>query len=200
LNELLENSHAASSQLIANLNHAAEMIQSFKQVATDRNYSNQRVFDLGDLTEQVIRSLRPGLTDQRVALRVDCQSGLTMNSYPGPYGQALTNLFLNSVSHAFPDGTEGTVRVKVRASGDENVEIVFSDTGCGMGLDIRRKAFDPFFTTRRDQGCTGLGLHIVHTIVTSCLGGRVNLDSEPDGGTEIRIMLPRVAPEAAPPS
>src|SRR5580692_8645691 len=153
LNEFLENSHAASSQLIANLNHAAEMIQSFKQVATDRNYSNQRVFDLGDLTGQVIRSLRPGLTDQRVALRVDCQSGLTMNSYPGPYGQVLTNLFLNSMTHAFPDGTQGTVSVKVRAAGDENVEIVFSDTGCGMSLDVRRKAFDPFFTTRRDHGC-----------------------------------------------
>jgi PAS domain S-box-containing protein len=200
LNEFLENSHAASSQLVANLSHAAEMIQSFKQVATDRNYSNQRVFDLGDLTEQVIRSLRPGLTDQRVALRVDCQSGLTMNSYPGPYGQVLTNLFLNSVSHAFPDGMQGTVSVKARASGNENVEILFSDTGCGMSRDVRRKAFDPFFTTRRDQGCTGLGLHIVYTIVTNCLGGRVNLDSEPDGGTEIRIMLPRVAPTAAPPS
>ena len=200
LNEFLENSHAASSQLIANLNHAAEMIQSFKQVATDRNYSNQRVFDLGDLTEQVIRSLRPGLTDQRVALRVECQPDLTMNSYPGPYGQVLTNLFLNSMTHAFPDGAEGTVSVKVRASGDAHVEIVFSDTGCGMSLDVRRKAFDPFFTTRRDRGGTGLGLHIVHTIVTNGLGGRVNLDSEPDEGTRIRIVLPRVAPSAAPPS
>ena len=197
LNEFLENCHAASTQLVANLNHAAEMIESFKQVAIDRNYSSQRIFDLGDLTEKVIRSLRPGLTDQRVALRVDCQSGLTMNSYPGPYGQVLTNLFLNSVTHAFPAGREGTVSVKVRASGDENVEIVFSDTGCGMSRDVRRKAFDPFFTTRRDRGCTGLGLHIVHTIVTNGLGGRLNLDSEPDGGTEVRIMLPRVAANAA---
>ena len=64
LNEFLEISHAASSQLVANLNQAAETIQSFKQVAIDRNYSNQRIFDLGDLTEQVIRSLRPGLVDQ----------------------------------------------------------------------------------------------------------------------------------------
>jgi PAS domain S-box-containing protein len=199
LNEFLENSHAASSQLVANLNHAAEMIQSFKQVATDRNYSNQRVFDLGDLTEQVIMSLRPGLVDRRVSLRVDCQPGLTMNSYPGPYGQVLTNLFLNSVTHAFPDGAEGIVGVEVRASGNENVEIVFSDTGCGMSLDVRRKAFDPFFTTRRDQGCTGLGLHIVHAIVTNGLGGRVNLDSEPDQGTKITIVLPRVAPQAPPP-
>jgi signal transduction histidine kinase len=200
LNEFLKISHAASSQLVANLNHAAEMIQSFKQVATDRSYSNQRAFDLGDLTEQVIRSLRPGLADQRVSLRVDCQSGLTMDSYPGPYGQVLTNLFLNSVTHAFPDATEGTVSVKVRASGDGNVEVLFADTGCGMSLDVRRKAFDPFFTTRRDQGCTGLGLHIVYTIVTNCLGGRVNLHSEPGEGTKIRIILPRMAPKAKPPS
>jgi signal transduction histidine kinase len=122
-----------------------------------------------------------------------------MDSYPGPYGQVLTNLFLNSATHAFPDGREGSVSVKVRASGDEYVEILFADTGRGMSLDVRRKAFDPFFTTRRDQGCTGLGLHIVHTIVTNGLGGRVNLDSEPDKGTEVRIMLPRVAPAAAAP-
>ena len=200
LNEFLEISHAASSQLVANLNQAAETIQSFKQVATDRNYSNQRVFDLGDLTEQVIRSLRPGLVDQRVSLRVDCQPGLTMDSYPGPYGQVLTNLFLNSITHAFPDGTEGIVGVKAQASGDKNVEVLFSDTGCGMSLDVRRKAFDPFFTTRRDQGCTGLGLHVVHTIITNCLGGRVNLESEPDQGTRITIVLPRVVPKGSPSS
>ena len=88
----------------------------------------------------------------------------------------------------------------MQASGDENVEVLFSDTGCGMSLDVRRKAFDPFFTTRRDQGCTGLGLHIVHTIITNCLGGRVNLESEPDQGTRIRIVLPRVVPKASPPS
>jgi PAS domain S-box-containing protein len=194
LNEFLEISHAASSQLIANLNHAAEMIQSFKQVATDRNYANQRTFDLGDLTEQVIKSLRPGLGKQNVIVRVDCQPGLTMSSYPGPYGQALTNLFLNAVTHAFAEGKEGSIGIEVRASGKENVEILFSDDGCGMSLDVRRKAFDPFFTTRRDQGCTGLGLHIVYTIVTNCLGGQVSLDSEPDEGTRIRIVLPRAAP------
>jgi PAS domain S-box-containing protein len=197
LSEFLQISQAASLQLVANLNHAAEMIQSFKQVATDRNYSNQRIFDLGDLTEQVIRSLRPGLGEKSFTLEVDCQSNLSMNSYPGPYGQVLTNLFLNSVTHAFADRKGGTIEIKVQASGDENVEILFSDNGCGMNLDVRRKAFDPFFTTRRDRGCTGLGLHIVYTIVTNCLGGRVNLDSELDEGTRVRIILPRVAPPAS---
>jgi PAS domain S-box-containing protein len=194
LNEFLETSRDAASQLVANLNRAAELIQSFKQVAADRNYSDQRIFDLGDLTEQVVMSLRPGLRKHRLTLSVDCQPNLTMNSYPGPYGQVLTNLFLNSVAHAFPDGKPGAVDIQVRESGKDNVEIIFSDNGCGMSLDVRRRAFDPFFTTRRDQGGTGLGLHIVYSIVTNRLGGRLDLDSEPGGGTRIQMILPRVAP------
>ena len=97
-----------------------------------------------------------------------------MNSYPGSYGQVLTNLFLNSVAHAFPDARQGTIDIMVSASGASDVEIVFSDDGCGMIPDVRRQAFDPFFTTRRHLGCTGLGLHIVHSIVTDRLGGRLD--------------------------
>jgi PAS domain S-box-containing protein len=194
LNDFLEASRDASSQLVANLNRAAELIQSFKQVAADRNYSDQRTFDLADLTDQVVMSLRPGLRKHNLTLNVDCQPNLTMNSYPGPYGQVLTNLFLNSVAHAFPNGRSGTVDIKVRESGKDNVEILFADDGIGMSLDVRRRAFDPFFTTRRDQGGTGLGLHIVYSIVTNRLGGRLDLDSQPGGGTQIQIILPRVAP------
>jgi PAS domain S-box-containing protein len=194
LKEFLETSRDAASQLVANLNRAAELIQSFKQVAADRNYSDQRSFDLGDLTEQVVMSLRPGLRKHNLTLTVDCEPNLTMNSYPGPYGQVLTNLFLNSVAHAFPDGKPGSVDIQVRESGKDNVEIIFSDNGCGMSLDVRRRAFDPFFTTRRGQGGTGLGLHIVYSIVTNRLGGRLDLDSEPGSGTRIQIVLPRIAP------
>src|SRR6202022_1314275 len=194
LNEFLDTSRSASSQLVANLNRAAELIQSFEQVAADRNYSDQRSFDLADLTEQVVMSLRPGLRKHNLTLAVDCQPNLIMNSYPGPYGQVLTNLFLNAVAHAFPDGRAGTIDIQARESGKDNVEIIFSDNGCGMSLDVRRRAFDPFFTTRRDQGGTGLGLHIVYSIVTNRLGGRLDLDSEPGGGTRIQIILPRVAP------
>ncbi len=194
LNDFLETSRDASSQLVANLNRAAELIQSFKQVAADRNYSDQRTFDLADLTEQVVLSLRPGLRKQNLTLNVECQPNLIMNSYPGPYGQVLTNLFLNAVAHGFPDGRPGVIEIYARESGKDNVEIIFSDDGVGMSLDVRRRAFDPFFTTRRDQGGTGLGLHIVYNIVTNRLGGRLDLDSEPGRGTRIQMILPRVAP------
>jgi signal transduction histidine kinase len=194
LEEFVRNSRDAAQQLVANLHRAAELIQSFKQVAADRNYSDQRSFDLADLTEQVVMSLRPGLRKHNLTLTVDCQPNLTMNSYPGPYGQVLTNLFLNAVAHAFPNGGPGSIDIQARESGKDNVEIIFSDNGCGMSLDVRRRAFDPFFTTRRDQGGTGLGLHIVYSIVTNRLGGRLDLDSVPGGGTRIQMLLPRIAP------
>jgi signal transduction histidine kinase len=194
LTEFIESNRDAAAQLVANLNRAAELIQSFKQVAADRNYSDMRTFDLADLTEQVVMSLKPGLRKQNLALSVDCQPNLMMNSYPGPYGQVLTNLFLNTVAHAFPNGSGGAVEIKVRDSGVDHVEVLFIDNGIGMSADIRRRAFDPFFTTRRDQGGTGLGLHIVYSIVTNRLGGRLQLHSEPGEGTRVQIILPRTAP------
>ena len=93
--------------------------------------------------------------------------------------------------HAFPDGNEGTVAIKVRACGEDGVEILFSDDGCGMSAEVRRQAFDPFFTTCDYLGSTGLGLHILHNIVTNRLGGRLNLESSPGAGTKFQIILPR---------
>jgi signal transduction histidine kinase len=195
LNEFVEAVRDGSAQLQESLNRAAGLIQSFKQVASDRNNSDLRSFDLGDLTEQVAMGLRPALPKHGVTLNVECEQGLSISSYPGSYGQVLTNLFLNSIAHAFPDGQQGSIAIKVSACGGNDVEIIFSDDGCGMSPDVRRQAFDPFFTTRRHQGGTGLGLHIVHSVVTNRLGGQLRLSSEPGAGTDVRIILPRQMPD-----
>jgi signal transduction histidine kinase len=80
-----------------------------------------------------------------------------------------------------------------RASPDQ-VDIHFADDGIGMSDDVQRRAFEPFFTTRRSRGGTGLGLHIVYNLVTHRLGGRLRLESAPGRGTSFRIRLPIVAP------
>jgi PAS domain S-box-containing protein len=195
LNEFVNAVRDGSAQLQESLNRAAGLIQSFKQVVSDRNNSDLRSFDLGDLTEQVAMGLRPALPKHGVTLNVECEQGLSMTSHPGSYGQVLTNLFLNSIAHAFPDGRQGNIAIKVSARGANDVEILFSDDGCGMSPDVRRQAFDPFFTTRRHQGGTGLGLHIVYSVVTDRLGGQLRLSSEPGKGTEARIILPRQMPD-----
>jgi signal transduction histidine kinase len=114
-----------------------------------------------------------------------------MNSYPGLYGQVLTNLVVNSAAHAFPNDARGSVQITARMFDQDNVEISISDDGCGMTPEIQRQAFDPFFTTRRDQGRVGLGLHIVYNIVTNRLGGRIDLVTKPGEGTRIRMIVPK---------
>jgi PAS domain S-box-containing protein len=195
LNEFLEVVQTASSHLADNLARAAELIQAFKQVAVDQGYLERRSFDPGELTQQVAAGLQLELRKNGLALNVECQPGLAMNSYPGPYAQVLTNLLMNAVVHAFPQGRSGRINIKIRACGRNDIEIAVSDNGCGMSADLRRQAFNPFFTTRRSEGSIGLGLHIVHNIVFNRLGGRINLESQPGEGTRIRMIVPRVAPD-----
>jgi signal transduction histidine kinase len=194
LTEFVDGNREAANQLVANLHRAGELIQSFKQVAVDRTHADRRQFDLKESTEQIIASLKPGLRHSQLRLVLDIPPGIVMNGYPGPFGQLLTNLFLNSVNHAFPGDTAGTISIVARTSGADQVHMIFRDDGIGMPDDVQRKAFDPFFTTRRGEGGTGLGLHIVYNLVTRKLGGRIVLSSRPGEGTTFRINLPRVAP------
>jgi signal transduction histidine kinase len=193
LEEFVRASHDAAQQLVANLHRAGELIQSFKQVAVDRSHAERRQFSLAEATDQIIASLRPVLKRAPIALSVDVPEGLVIDGYPGSYGQILTNLFLNAVNHAFAGGRAGTISISARPRGSEDVEIIFSDDGAGMTPDVQRQAFDPFFTTRRNEGGTGLGLHIVYNLVTQQLGGRMVLDSRLGQGTTFRIIMPRQA-------
>jgi signal transduction histidine kinase len=198
LDEFLEGGRDAANQLVSNLQRAGELVQSFKQVAVDRSHADRRPFDLRESTDQIIASLRPVLKKSQIALTVDVPAGITMDSYPGSYGQVLTNLFLNSVIHAFPDGRAGSVIVEARQVRDD-VDIFVSDDGVGMSDEIQRRALDPFFTTRRNEGGTGLGLHIIFNLVTQQLGGRLTFESRLGWGTRFRINIPRVAPGVSPP-
>jgi signal transduction histidine kinase len=193
LEEFVRSSRDASQQLVGNLHRAAELIQSFKQVAVDRSHAERRQFSLGEATDQIIASLRPVLKRSPITLSVDVPEGLVVDGFPGSYGQILTNLFLNAANHAFPDGRSGAITISAKPRGNDDIEIIFADNGAGMTPDVQRQAFDPFFTTRRNEGGTGLGLHIVYNLVTQQLGGRMMLESRLGQGTTFRIIMPRAA-------
>lgn len=193
LEEFVRSSRDAAQQLVANLHRAGDLIQSFKQVAVDRSHAERRQFSLSELTDQIVASLRPVLKKAAITLSVDVPEGLIIDGYPGSYGQILTNLFLNAANHAFAGGRSGAISISARPRGNDDIEIIFADNGAGMTPDVQRQAFDPFFTTRRNEGGTGLGLHIVYNLVTQQLGGRMMLESRPGQGTTFRIIMPRTA-------
>jgi signal transduction histidine kinase len=193
LDEFVKSSRDAAQQLVANLHRAGELIQSFKQVAVDRSHAERRQFNLSEATDQIVASLRPALKKAAITLSVEVSETLVIDGYPGAYGQILTNLFLNAANHAFAGGRSGEISISARARGSDDVEIIFADNGAGMTPDVQRQAFDPFFTTRRNEGGTGLGLHIVYNLVTQQLGGRMMLESRLGQGTTFRIIIPRIA-------
>jgi signal transduction histidine kinase len=196
LNEFATTSHEAAQQLVTNLTRAGELIQSFKQVAVDRSHADRRTFDLLQATEQIVASLRPGLSRPQLTLHVTGRPGIAMDSYPGPFGQVLTNLFLNAMTHAFEPGKPGSITIDISEVDAGTVRIDFTDDGRGMDETTSRRAFEPFFTTMRGRGGTGLGLHIVYSVVTRQLGGQLTLKTSPGGGSRFTMVLPRTAPRA----
>lgn len=197
LDDFVETVRDASSQLVANLTRAADLVLAFKQVAVDRTHPDRRVFDLAEATEQIVASLRPGLKTSHHRLEVAVPEGLTMDGYPGAWGQIVTNLVVNAQTHAFTDDRSGVMTIEARSLGEDRVAITFADDGVGMDTETARRAFEPFYTTRRGRGGSGLGLHIVRTLVVNRMGGRIRLDTAPGGGCRFEITVPRVAPDAS---
>jgi signal transduction histidine kinase len=186
-----------SQMLYANLTRAADLVHSFKQVAADQASGDRREFEMSGWLQDLLTSLSPVVRKTRHEIATDCPPGIVLDSYPGALGQVITNLITNAVAHAYDKDEAGKLSISVSQPGDDTVRIVFADDGKGIPPENQKKVFDPFFTTGRSTGSTGLGLHIVFNLVTSRLHGRIDLQSRPGKGTRFVIDLPRVAGEAS---
>lgn len=179
-----------------NTRRGAELVQSFKQIAVDQSSGQRRRFDLAVYLDEILLSLRPKLKLSTCTVQVDCPAGIEMNSFPGALSQVVTNLIMNSLLHAF-DGRKGG-RIDIRAEVlREDVVLNVSDDGAGMSAADLNRFFDPFFTTKRGSGGTGLGAHIVFNLVTSVLGGTIQVSSVPGAGLQVQMRLPRTLRETA---
>ncbi|WP_061933858.1 sensor histidine kinase [Aureimonas sp. AU22] len=177
-----------------NVERAAGLVHSFKQVAADQASGERREFEFGEFARDLFTSLGPLRKRAGHELEVVCEPGLRLNSYPGALAQVLTNLLSNAYAHAYGPGQTGTIRVEAQRRGANALRIAFSDDGRGIAREDRLRVFDPFFTTGRATGSTGLGLHIVFNLVTATLGGSVSLAGGSDGGTTFLLDLPLDAP------
>ena len=196
LGAYLAQASEADAIMLRNLQRAADLVSSFKQIAVDRASSQRRHFLLRQFVAELMLPLSTPLKAASLTLTQDVPEDLAMDSYPGPLGQVLSNLLENCLRHAFDGRSGGSIAVSARASDDgQGIVLSVADTGVGISADDLTHVFDPFFTTKLGSGGSGLGLHVAHNIVTGVLGGHIDASSSP-AGTTFTLLLPAVAPQS----
>jgi PAS domain S-box-containing protein len=174
------------------LHRAGKLIRSFRQVAVDRSTPELRTVRLAEWLAELEESLRPLARHSAVTLQLEAVNDAPLVLAAGDLQQVITNLVVNAFVHAFTDlplDVDRRVSLTVKVT-DTNLHIAVVDNGVGMSADIVSRATEPFFTTRRGLGGSGLGLHIVQTIVAGTFRGVLCIDSEPGRGTTVHLRLP----------
>ncbi|MDE2430317.1 MAG: GAF domain-containing protein, partial [Burkholderiales bacterium] len=180
----------ANELLMRNLTNAGDLVSSFKQVSVDQTSQQRRAFNLAQTTHEVVRTLSNQISKQGHTLEVDIPPDIMFDSFPGPYGQILTNFILNAMLHGFENIAHGQMHLSASMTNSGQVQIIFSDNGRGIREEDLRRIFDPFFTTKLGRGGSGLGLSIVHNLVTTIMGGKIDVSSVYGSGTRFTLLLP----------
>jgi two-component system, NtrC family, sensor kinase len=180
--------------ILSNAERAANLIQSFKQVAVDQTSEARRDFELNDYLHEIITSLQPKLRRTRIRVSIECPPEIKMDSFPGALSQVITNLVMNALIHAFDDAKIGKISIHAQHLENDNVSLLIADNGSGIPATYLHRIFEPFFTTKRGSGGSGLGLHIVYNIVRQQLWGTIEVKSTMGEGTSFLIVIPRKAP------
>jgi signal transduction histidine kinase len=189
----LDTASESTRLIMNNAYRAAHLIHSFKQIAVDQVSEARRRFELRDYINEVVSSLQPKLKKTHITVSIACPPDLMLDSYPGALAQVITNLTLNCVEHAFEPEEEGRITIGVARQGDW-VEMQVSDNGKGIPPDMIDKVFDPFVTTRRGQGGTGLGLNIVFNLLAKQFAGTITVASVLGQGACFTLRMPCVTP------
>jgi PAS domain S-box-containing protein len=194
LTTFLEDTRQATDLLTRNLARAGTLVTSFKQIAVDQTSSQRRLFALPELVSEILLTLHSTIRASGCQIKTEIDDSLQMDGYPGPLGQVLGQLITNAIVHGFHEHPGGTIILSAHALDDRHMTLQVQDDGSGIRRADLGHIFEPFFTTRMGQGGSGLGLHVVHNLVTGVLGGQIAVHSEPGHGTRLAITLPLIAP------
>jgi len=180
----------ASTLNMSSLNRVIELLDNFKQVAADQVIGEVRDIDVAEYINEVIQALSAEIKRHRVNYTYLGECNIHMNTIPGALAQIITNLVTNSIKHGFSQRISGNVTLEVREKVNK-VIITYTDDGEGMDNEVLQNIFEPFFTTKRHNGGTGLGMNIVHNIVTQKLKGDIQVLSKPLKGARFIMTFPK---------
>lgn len=194
MKSFIEEGNQSIELLNNNLTRASELIASFKQIAVDQASEAIRTINLKDYLNEIILSLKPKLKNSAYKINIDCPDGIEMKVPAGAISQIFTNFLLNSVIHGFDGKEKGQIDIIVTDSGD-SVKIEYKDDGHGISKEQLSHLFDPFYTTKREQGGSGLGTNIAYNLVKQTLDGEIEAQSELEKGLTYHLEIPKIKKE-----
>src|SRR5581483_352918 len=152
------------------------------------------------LINDCVQTMSPETKKKKITVNVDRSPGtaFTWNGYPSHLTQVIVNFFQNCIRYAYHNRPDGKIDIRLKTltvEGTPFYRIEFEDYGNGVDASVLQKLFQPFVTTGRDRGGTGLVLAIVHNIVTNLLKGKITCASTPGKGTRFTVDLPVKVPE-----
>jgi len=189
LENFFSQANQACTILNTNLQRASDLVRSFKQVAVDQTIDEIRSIDLCEYLDEVLISIGPSFKHSNVDVISECHEKINFKTHPGALYQIISNLTINSMTHAYNSESIGTINIKAHQE-DDNIILVYSDDGKGISEKNLKDIFTPFFTTARGSGGSGLGLSIVYNLVTGTLKGKIKADSIEGKGTQFKIIIP----------
>jgi len=185
----LDVNNKSAQIILSNLERAAELINSFKRISVDQTSDAIREINLKEYLNSIILSLHPKLKKTQHQVQFECDDNINISIAAGSLSQIVTNLIENSLVHAFQENQHGHMQLSIEPV-QKGLELTYTDDGKGLEKEEIEQFFEPFYTTKRSSGGSGLGTHIIYNLVTQSLGGSIHLTSEPNKGLKISITIP----------
>jgi len=174
------------------LNKSVELIRSFKSVAVEQHTDPEVNINLHRHVYDVVNTVKTLFKQKKYHINIDVDKDLTLITYPSAWNQILTNFLMNSHIHGFEDRSEGEISITFTKT-NGYLTLLYTDNGKGIADDFKKRIFDPFVTTKRGQGGSGLGLNIVFNLVNAKLGGTIkSLESEQGVCFKVKVPIAQV--------
>ncbi|WP_057830684.1 sensor histidine kinase [Colwellia sp. TT2012] len=189
IDSFIDNAGQCVELLSNNLQRAAELITSFKQVAVDQTNDKVRLINIAKYLDEIIHSIHPKLKKTNHSIKVHCDPHIEIYTHPGAIAQIIINLIINSLSHGFPNINRGEMTIDIAVE-QQRLVILYRDNGIGVNEEQLERIFEPFYTTQANNGGTGLGTHIIKNLVIDTLNGSIDAYSAEGEGLRYRITFP----------
>ena len=182
----------SSKLMFKSVTQAAELIKNFKRISIDQSTDDLRDFDIKEYIQEIVQTFHNKLKHIPAEVEIVASENTLIYSYPGVFAQILNNLINNAILHAFEENpTNAKITITIEKL-EKSLHLTFSDNGKGIDTSIKEKIFEPFVTTKRNSGGTGLGMNIVYNLVTQKLSGTINIMSKPNEGSTLDLLLPHI--------